>query len=1228
VNDNPENTVLRSEFDASMAGLYASLAAGGLMLAYAIYYVTSLEGIDDYSFLTLGLITGLTAISAIGMHEWFRHQKGADRPENPIEEYAGAVAVLMGALSVVWLSRFAVFYAGQEKGWIEIQDGLVWMPVWLATLQSACMLLVMEVSTRSIRRHSLGTLPRTIVILAPISLVFSGIPIWLDYSRGELEIFLTISIILMTGSAVLYSLRLDRAILYLLSSGIAVALPIYMALRGGGEIEHAGLLVPAVVLVGITATDQSLSKRMIENGSGVVVAAILFCQIIATTGETSFVLADILESSSPFGLTFWLWLALLVGWFAPTSMQRTPAMPVGLALALALLADEAALIGWAVGIAAFVYLETRPQARDWVVRATFAAMIASWWVSAAIGSSEERVLASFGGYSLSSVEGSAYLLFPALLMLGMWAQRRGRLAFFDGPPVLLLLASLNFPLMSESSEVFSLAIVGASLYQLHILLSQSDDDSEIHANVTSRWLYGTLLVAPIVVSIAIQAFDDPDNLTSLTRVLPIVAAASLYGVCHYHKDPETNLILRPELAAIMTLILLFLAVNLDDHYGLESEQVIMFTLLSLGLVSALLAIEGGAIGPSTPTERLVGIAYLIPAAIISGEILFEEGGSLPALVLRDVLVVSAPALVNYRLKEITDLSEEARYIGAATLIGVLIVGLTDASGGLLALPLFLLAVQRATKHASTQVLIALPLFAVIYSSSFQGDGSTVWYLLDGLPYLGETSNLLWFDTPRWTSLLLAAIPAAVAFYMPVERAREGGSRYGSEQLFGPAVAALMAIACLLPDERTAPILIVIALTIGSWRKGVAHWFWLTPLAFLWATSALIDFLNYSDYFQMGIESNFANLVGGMVGLSQYVLLERGVLLANVPDKEDMAPSLDYLGAFSRGFAYLLIASTGEISGALPFLTALIAGWDGLRNGIPILLHGSVVAQYVFLTLWVDVGPEETLLWPMLAGLAMIVMAWSQRDPYGTPVEESPNPIYTRSTAFDVEKDFGMFGSAFFLISLFPYAEHIGIDVAFGFSIVLLSLHHIVLGFGRDQGWRRMLSLVGLPTGLIVTGMSVGGLTIVIMNFLAALTLMGQAVLYASRGGLEIGSTVEGASPHVSEVGIPTHESMDEFAESQAEEPQEHPAEPQVQDDREALEDWKPEETQPIRASPPSFASEDTPFDIRLDPKLMENLRRTMEDNQSVDLSKWKPVVNVNSNGAIVLNWEKVGEESN
>ena len=64
-NNNPENTVLREDNDATLIGLYSSLAAGGLMLAYAIYYVTVVNVSDDYSYLTLGIITGLTGISVI-----------------------------------------------------------------------------------------------------------------------------------------------------------------------------------------------------------------------------------------------------------------------------------------------------------------------------------------------------------------------------------------------------------------------------------------------------------------------------------------------------------------------------------------------------------------------------------------------------------------------------------------------------------------------------------------------------------------------------------------------------------------------------------------------------------------------------------------------------------------------------------------------------------------------------------------------------------------------------------------------------------------------------------------------------------------------------------------------------------------------------------------------------------------------------------------------------------
>ena len=63
--------------------------------------------------------------------------------------------------------------------------------------------------------------------------------------------------------------------------------------------------------------------------------------------------------------------------------------------------------------------------------------------------------------------------------------------------------------------------------------------------------------------------------------------------------------------------------------------------------------------------------------------------------------------------------------------------------------------------------------------------------------------------------------------------------------------------------------------------------------------------------------------------------------------------------------------------------------------------------------------------------------------------------------------------------------------------------------------------------------------------------------------------------------------------------------------------------EPVRLPGPLFASDDAPYGVRLDPSLVSNLQSTMEANSSVDLSKWNPVLSVSSNGAIVLNWEKI-----
>ena len=691
--------------------------------------------------------------------------------------------------------------------------------------------------------------------------------------------------------------------------------------------------------------------------------------------------------------------------------------------------------------------------------------------------------------------------------------------------------------------------------------------------------------------------------------------------------------MRPEMAAILFLILVFLMCNVDSsEFSTSPTDTVRMTLACTALAVALLAFEGGAAFHTTPLERLIGISYLSIVSLVSAVIISDEGADILARSTRDLLIISAPLIVNFRLKTLLDLSQEARNFGTLTLSILLIIGLTDTSGGLLAIPVFAIAVQRAAKHVSTPVLSFLPIFAIIYASFFDSNHDSndiIWNIMSGLPYLGGHTDVLLIETPRWASILLFSIPAAVAFYLPNEKSREEGSRYGSEQLFGPALALLLGIALLLPDPRTAPIIIVAVLTYAAWKNGVVLWFWASPLAWFWASSQLFDYLGEGS-----IENEFARVIGGLIGFVQYALLQKGVLLKNaVRDAFEQDTNFyDYVGAVSRLQAYSFFLLSGGISGALPFISALFASWDGLRSRLPILLHVSVFVQTLTLGWWIDedfsTPPDNALLWPIAIGLCMVYLSWSRKDPYGQASEGMLTTISEKSAReeFDIEKDFGLFGSAFFLFAMLLYSDYVDFEVIFGISIVILSLHHVVVGFSRDHGWRRMISLVGMPSGLVYTGIDQGELTLVVMLFLAALTLIGQAVLYASRGGLEIGSTVEGATPFVSEVGVPDYQpdetSIDKEGGIETDSPESSDATDETETRSQA------EESEPVRTRPqsPLFASATAPFGIRLDPPLVSNLSEMIASNNSVDFSKWSPVLGISSNGAIVLNWERNSAE--
>ena len=75
-------TISSGGFDEAKVGFYASIGLGAAVLAYAIYFVTfELTAESNDSYLILGGMLGMIALSCIGFHEWKRMQEGSVREQ-------------------------------------------------------------------------------------------------------------------------------------------------------------------------------------------------------------------------------------------------------------------------------------------------------------------------------------------------------------------------------------------------------------------------------------------------------------------------------------------------------------------------------------------------------------------------------------------------------------------------------------------------------------------------------------------------------------------------------------------------------------------------------------------------------------------------------------------------------------------------------------------------------------------------------------------------------------------------------------------------------------------------------------------------------------------------------------------------------------------------------------------------------------------------------------------
>ena len=248
---------------------------------------------------------------------------------------------------------------------------------------------------------------------------------------------------------------------------------------------------------------------------------------------------------------------------------------------------------------------------------------------------------------------------------------------------------------------------------------------------------------------------------------------------------------------------------------------------------------------------------------------------------------------------------------------------------------------------------------------------------------------------------------------------------------------------------------------------------------------------------------------------------------------------------------------------------------------------------------------------------------------------------------DKGEELSKFSSVWALVAGYAYSFD-GNGLIFPALVLGISAHHSMLGFSKDESWRRGFGLIGMPLGFMVVPRP-NDLVFVVMLFAAAMSLVGQGVLYASRGGLGIGRAKEGSDAILEDIGLKkTDDLVDRGAQdatkhmadmeaNENDEPEESEVESEIDSEDEESEveseiDSEDEEEGLTMPSPPApmkkvkigdgrYESSSSALSVDLHPEILRGIRSSIPDD--TDGGKWRPVLRVAPNGSMSVQWEPI-----
>lgn len=891
-------------FGIAMVGIWAGLLS--------IAFLSENTGQTEFLALTIGgLLSGSLAISLVE----FQRRKGSNELQN-VHDYMLGVAFFFLAVGTLYGSRWAVgLLAEQGVEWFipagTDPTSVDWNPTANAIYvqMGATIALALAQTAYLMRLRGVTTFGWSVTTFTPLIVALIGSSIWMEWSENVVSWELGISMIALTSLSMWLSLRANSGIIFsvvAITSGLVPLLYEYNNddVGAGGAIS---LLVFIIAVQGLLAADKRLRQDLMQWTSAFLVGEVILAMLIARENDFELILGPIRQYDLPIldqylTLQVGLWLAVLIAYFPATLMRRIPYMPIGLAASLFLIEPSAGLIPWIVTLIMLPYLLVISKVtRNWVANCTMMAVGFSFFAQSHF----------MGGFEPAWLE---FTILIVVLMSGELGRQKGHLsdwAHFVTLGLMVLSKSVLFGSDPYTPWALFLYAIISSFMMMLEAEKTGDKDKAFEASAATA---GSMFIA-IVLSI-FDRLEVPlpnsveSNLDGFNITLALVGLI-VYATMRKFKsieldigvlinwadgkrkmmmpvfDSESNAWVLPDssiehdamdyswgpLGRMSLIGPMFLFTISLTSVGLEDlASNLIWTLLMtipVGIIIAEVIAEEKASSAGRMIATLTLIVVSAPMALSLNNARYEIGEVFASMIFFDLLLLAGPLGISVMLDK-KGLNDDSlnRNADIVTLVGLLILGLFDTTGGLLFLPMYLLVFQRALKHRLNFILCTAPIAILLFGNGMDGDrfvsdGAVMAEILAAIDITAyDPAEITVLGLSRFAFILMTITNLVILVKAVLDR-RFGENLEFEAPIAIPAIWLTLGIYGLLPEASWLLLSMTVLLTLYSWLIGKLELIPLTPvLAFV---SFFIGFIN---------DPNFSNF--GPFDYVSYSLLGTGI----------------------------------------------------------------------------------------------------------------------------------------------------------------------------------------------------------------------------------------------------------------------------------------------------------------------------------------------------------------